>query len=254
MAASSAAEKYDLSKKAYVLVLHHHQYTHSLADRKGSTVDLEVIKDFFRAYRTEPDGLDIHENLSLLKVRLLMDGIYQKDFSAYSCLIVIIMSHGAENDTIQADIYYNSKNELVRDVYFLDEDVVEKVAMNRTLDGKPKIFIVNACRGNDRVEVDSAVRRDRYNNSDIIRFQSTFEGHVSYRNTDTGSFFVKRFFEELRKNENLDIYDLNRKLNASQTGKKNYIQNPTMSNTLTKRLIFADLRKQNLPDYDLLSD
>ncbi|KFB43193.1 AGAP010826-PA-like protein [Anopheles sinensis] len=176
MAASKVAEKYDLSKKAYVVVLHHHKYTESFMDRKGSAVDLALIKDFFRFYRTEPDDLDIHENLSLLQVRLLMDGIYQKDFSAYSCLIVIIMGHGAENDTILADVYYNKKKELVRDVYFLDEDVMEKVAMNRTLAGKPKMFIVNACRGENRVEVDSAVRRERYDNSDTIRFQSTFEG------------------------------------------------------------------------------
>uniref|UniRef100_A0A182IX30 Caspase family p20 domain-containing protein n=2 Tax=Anopheles atroparvus TaxID=41427 RepID=A0A182IX30_ANOAO len=198
----ASGEKYDLSKNAFVLVLHHYEYNSGKV-RMGSKVDMEKIKGFFDLYRTEPNGgLEVHDNLTLRQVRQLMDTVSQKDFSHCSCLIVIIMSHGDQDDTILAQ---DDKH------YSLHEDVLEKVAINVTLANKPKLFIVNACRG-------SAVVTDavtfRFDNSDMVIFQSTYEGHVSYRSTVSGSFFLQEFFDLLRENDHLNICELSTMLNS----------------------------------------
>ncbi|XP_035784133.1 caspase-14-like [Anopheles albimanus] len=223
------AAKYDLSKKAYVLVFHHDKFKNVKQNREGSQKDMEKVKSFFRNYRV--DWLNVNENKTAAEVRIIMDRISRQNFSDYSCFITIIMSHGLLNDRIAA-----------RDdeTYCFEEDVVEKCTSNRTLDGKPKVFIVQACRGDATMATDS--QKTQSKKSDVLTFQSTYKGFFSYRDTQKGTFFIQHFFNLLEQHRNEDICHINKQLN--QVFERERIsQNPTMTTTLKRDLIFGDLRK-----------
>ena len=78
------------------------------------------------------------------------------------------MSHGSVNDTILAS---DGK------WFYFQEDIVDKCTSNRTLDGKPKLFVLQACRGNDRIVADA--RPPRSDKVDVIIFQSTYQGMIT---------------------------------------------------------------------------
>uniref|UniRef100_A0A1S4H5X2 Caspase family p20 domain-containing protein n=2 Tax=Anopheles gambiae TaxID=7165 RepID=A0A1S4H5X2_ANOGA len=163
---SMLREVYDLSNDAYVLVFHNDEFEDSAFNRPGSAKDMERIQQVLQHYRC--DKLDINENKSKEYVQQKMAEISQKDFTPYSCLIVFIMSHGSINDTILAS---DGK------WFYFQEDIVDKCTSNRTLDGKPKLLVLQACRGNDRIVVDAIPPRS--DKVDLVIFQSTYQGKIS---------------------------------------------------------------------------
>uniref|UniRef100_A0AAG5DIT1 Caspase family p20 domain-containing protein n=1 Tax=Anopheles atroparvus TaxID=41427 RepID=A0AAG5DIT1_ANOAO len=233
---ANRADRYDLKKKAYVLVFHHYEFENKRDNRAGSMKDMDKIKAVLRNYRTEQ--LKIHSNCSLRSVRKVMDDVSQKDFSNNSCLLVFIMSHGGSQDTILAHD---------GEWYSLHEDIVEKCTLNNSLKGKPKIFVLQACRGDAQMQPDS-VKKVMSDKSDIVIFQSTYEGSVSWRDRE-GSFFMQEFLKLLESSDSsVDIHDINIKLNARLPHDPRFLgkdinQTPTMSTTLKKRLYFNDLRR-----------
>lgn len=71
----------------------------------------------------------------------LIQLVKRKDFKKYECVVIVVLSHGHINQTIYAaDGHFN-----------LQDMFVNRVAMNETLRGKAKIFIVAACKGDSEV-------------------------------------------------------------------------------------------------------
>lgn len=100
--------------------------------------------------------------------------VSRKDFRNYSCIVIVVLSHGTNDETIHAyDYSYN-----------LNDTLVMPIASNPTLVGKPKIFIIAACKGSATVEVlvkDAVPFKDDGKNDvpyvrDILKCYSTFEG------------------------------------------------------------------------------
>ncbi|ETN64648.1 hypothetical protein AND_003603 [Anopheles darlingi] len=222
------ADKYDLGKKAYAVVLHQHKFKNAEQNREGSEKDMDKINSFFENYRIDKK---IHVNKTAADVRYVMDNIARQNFSNYSCLIIIIMSHGLMNDQIAA---------FDGETYGFEEDIVEKCTSNRTLDGKPKLFIVQACRGDSTMTTDS--KKTQSKKSDVLTFQSTYKGFVALRDTQKGTFFIQNFFDLLDEHRGKDISLINKHLNRVFS-QKGITQNPTMTSTLARDLIFGDLRK-----------
>uniref|UniRef100_A0A182W9F4 Caspase family p20 domain-containing protein n=1 Tax=Anopheles minimus TaxID=112268 RepID=A0A182W9F4_9DIPT len=240
---------YDLSKKAYVLVFHHHKFMENRYNREGSSKDMEKIKQTLKKYRC--DKLDINENLSYRGVLKKMDNISTQDFSKHSCLIVFILSHGDVNDTIMA---YDGC------MYSFHNDIVEKCTENHTLKSKPKIFILQACRGDAKIVADTS--RSMSNKIDIVAFQSSYQGKyrgecfplfkcnatvyvtilgaVSYRHEHKGSFFIQAFLRLLDENNQQNIININALLNREFEA-SGILQTPTLMTTLRKELIFGNL-------------
>ncbi|XP_053668203.1 caspase-14-like [Anopheles marshallii] len=221
---------YDLSKKAYVLVFHHYKFQTSKHNREGSSKDMRKIEEIIRYYRC--DRPDINENKTARDVRKKMETISKKDFTEYSCLIVFIMSHGDEQDSIMA---YDGN------MYSLQSDIVEQCTMNRTLNDKPKIFVVQACRGDAKIVADAT--RSMSHKIDIVAFQSSYQGTVSFRHVEQGSFFMQAFLQLLHGNNQKSILDVNEELNREFRA-KNILQTPTLTTTLQKKLIFGQLLRR----------
>lgn len=64
-----------------------------------------------------------------------------QNFEDCSALVVVILSHGARNDTICAK----------DGIYNVDDDIIFPIVRNRTLQSKPKILFVQTCKGNRKV-------------------------------------------------------------------------------------------------------
>lgn len=89
-----------------------------------------------------------------------------------------------------------------------------------TLTDKPKIFLVQACRGSEEGELlgpsdnqqidsntssDSTLSRSRLpKESDFLLAYGSVPGYVSYRRTDAGSFFIQALVDVIEKKHHKD--------------------------------------------------
>ncbi|XP_046574801.1 caspase-3-like [Haliotis rubra] len=125
------------------------------------------------------------------------------DHSKRDCFVCVIMTHGSEDHVTCTDGRTVHIKTLIS--YFAG-------GRCRTLIGKPKIFIINACqgdqvdegqdvadaavfRGNDDDEDDDESDEDLFQNLpyevDFLYIHSTVHGYFSYRNTMNGSYFIQ---------------------------------------------------------------
>lgn len=80
---------------------------------------------------------------------------------------MVILSEGKRNDKIAAK----------DDFYAIDDDIVHPLLKNKTLQGKPKIFIVQASKGDweiGNLQTDGVSHGG--NPSEVIKLYSSFEG------------------------------------------------------------------------------
>jgi len=163
------------------------------------------------------------------------------------CLLVAVMTHGRLDELEAFDIPYRAEELWLK--FTADEAPY--------LVGKPKIFLIQACRGNGRlaeemegVEAPGPTRFDGVAKStipthaDIIIFNSTVPHFVSWRDKQEGSPFIQSFCGELGSNANHgeDFLSITTKVAAkvafefeTKTGKK---QMPCITSTLTKKIFF----------------
>lgn len=178
-------------------------------------------------------------------------------------MLIAILSHGSKDGVIfTADSTFIKVNDL------WDSFVGSKC---EKLIGKPKLFFVQACRGDRR---DSGVifdsKRPRLDESfddavdslsedntfkiptmaDILVMYSTYEGHVSFRDTKDGSWFIQTVCKELQENKHDELLTILTGVNRSiaysrQSNIREDIsyhekkQIPTLVSTLTKALHFV---------------
>lgn len=88
------------------------------------------------------------------------------NFEKSSCIVVVILSEGQRNDKIEAK----------DDLYSIDDDIVLPLLKNKTLQGKPKIFIIQASRGDMEISVKTDGVSYGGNPSEVIKLYSSFEG------------------------------------------------------------------------------
>ena len=120
----------------------------------------------------------LNANLKVNWNFFLIFPVAKEDHSAHDCLMIAILSHGDTNIMYAKD--YSYKPDLLWMSFTAD-----KVP---TLAGKPKIFFVQACQGNqldegtklvkvNRTEVDSSPQSYRIpNHADFLIVYSTFPG------------------------------------------------------------------------------
>lgn len=101
-------------------------------------------------------------------------------------MIIVILSHGHLKEEIEA-----SDNQK----YDLDTEVVNPLLKNPTLKGKPKILVVQACKGVWEADA-NPFRRDPLG---IMKCYSTTEGFLSYRHSSKGSVYIQTFCEVMNK-------------------------------------------------------
>ncbi|XP_051742209.1 caspase-6 [Ctenopharyngodon idella] len=248
-------EEYKMNhkKRGMALIFNHENfYWHlRLNSRSGTNADRENLVRRFKELDFEVKAYDDYKRDQVLEK--IKEAAAANHVDA-DCFVCIFLSHG-ENGHIYA---YDEKIEIqeITDLF--------KGDMCRSLVGKPKIFILQACRGdkhddpvipidvvdsqavNDMV-VDAGVLYTLPAGADFLMCYSVAEGYYSHRETINGSWYIQDLCEILRRyGSSLEFTEIltlvNRKVSLrsvgncrdrSAIGKK---QVPCFASMLTKKL------------------
>ncbi|XP_044862131.1 caspase-14-like [Mauremys mutica] len=223
--------------------------------RRGAEKDIEVMNKWFDKYRFEtPSGqcIDPKGTEILPALEEFRDQINQSE-DEISCCLITLMSHGRSHGLIQG-----------KDRDTVDLDDIFALFNNiqcPKLQEKPKIFIIQACRGgkedhgveeieHEFKEADCtcnliAVRR-LPTASDYYVVYSTQKGYVSLRNTEKGSRMIEAMDEVFsEQGMKWHIGDLFTKINKNLVHETFSIhgcpvkETIVVESTLTKAVYFA---------------
>lgn len=106
-----------------------------LTYRKGSDMDAYRFKEIFRQMGFY---VECKRNLTAEKMKSLFKQVAARCMKKHDALVVILLSHGTESGIYGSDGLEVEMNEIL--TYFDNK-------MCRQMIGKPKVFIVQACRG-----------------------------------------------------------------------------------------------------------
>ena len=228
-----------IARSGYVLVINNYIFPQRAdVERTGSNDDVRNLTNLFDdfGFRSRVQNNQTgSEMLSLLKETA------EKDFSKYDCFVCVILSHGSKDG-----------------IYGTDEEVINIEAITSlfrrnecpSLEGKPKIFLIQACRGNqrDRVPVESDSDPMVFSNrslpadADFLICFASAPGHQSYRQASLGSWFINSVFEVFKEHaEREHIMDMMLRVNNQVAGyfsRDGLKQMPCQVCMLTKKVFF----------------
>ncbi|KAG5889205.1 hypothetical protein JTB14_033283 [Gonioctena quinquepunctata] len=180
-------------KRGKVLIINNVKFMKKDEERKGAEVDGKRISELFRKMGFE---VKLYRDLKKLEMLNKIDKFrLDKSLGKVDISVVILMSHG-----------HNRKNETIIPGSFTQivgidgeslptEDVLSKFdSINcSSLKGKPKIFIFQCCRGEQKeLQVDAApIRNVIKQHADVLIAFSTLPGFFSLRDPVKGSWYIQ---------------------------------------------------------------
>ena len=174
------------AKSGYVLVINNYIFPgKDDVVRTGSIDDVWKLIRLFDDFSFRQRVLDNQSGSQMLE---LLRGTAKKDFSRYDCFVCVILSHGTE-DGIYGTDEKGIKIEAITSLFRRSECP--------SLEGKPKIFLIQACRG---PLTSSSLPAD----ADFLICLAP--GHQSYRKALLGSWFISSVvdvFKEYAEREHL---------------------------------------------------
>ncbi|XP_072465061.1 caspase-9 [Notamacropus eugenii] len=233
-----------------------------LSVRAGSNIDCEKMQKRFQALHF---AVEVEWNLSAKAMGAALQQLAERDHSALDCCVVVILSHGCQASHIQfPGAIYGTDGASIS-----VERIVNIFSGSQcpTLGGKPKLFFIQACGGDQRdhgfqvssapedkspssdPETDATPFQNNFDQtdavaslptpSDILVSYSTFPGFVSWRDTKSGSWYIEtldRVLEEWAANE--DLLSILLMVSNAVSAKGTYKQIPGCFNFLRKRFFF----------------
>ncbi|XP_062035221.1 caspase-14 [Lepus europaeus] len=230
-------ERYDMSGARLALTLC------VTKAREGSEADLDALERMFQqlgfesTVKRDPTAQQFQEELEK----------FQQTIDAWedpvSCAFVVLMAHGDEG------VLKGEDEEMVK-----LEDLFEVLNNKncKALRAKPKVYIVQACRGEHR-DLGETVGEDQVmmitrdspqtipTYTDTLHVYSTVEGYIAYRHDQEGSCFIQTLTDVFmnRTGPILELLtEVTRRMAEAelfQEGKARKV-NPEIQSTLRKRL------------------
>ena len=237
----------------------HHPTHGQQSPRHGSEEDVRQVEALFTALDFT---VQTKRNLSRLQLLNELDNVvYGQDHGSYDCFVLWLMSHGKSGEVFCSD-GNTIPIQTLHDMFSRCDK----------LSGKPKLFFIQACRGEDEDEgvtacSDTGITSYGHVNSpfdsvknpasrepthaDFLYAFSTVDEYVSYRDENLGSHYVRGLVEAFRERAYDHLLDIltvvNQKVSNMEakrpSGKnKNEIkickQMPEVKHTLRKKVRF----------------
>lgn len=196
------ASEYNMNHphRGNALIFNHEFFdNHTLKPRAGTNVDCENLAHSLRLLHFK---VAIHKDYKLKEIHNKIAEVAALDHTDNDCVLIAILSHGEMGFIFAKDVPYKLDN--VWGAFTADRCP--------TLAGKPKLFFVQACQGDqldggvtlhNRTETDSGANAMSYKIprlADFLIAYSTVPGYYSWRNTTKGSWFMQCLCAELNKN------------------------------------------------------
>jgi caspase 3 len=195
MASNSSENVYnvDYSKPGLVLIINNQNFVQT-EERKGSDKDVDRIMDTFENLNFKTRSF---MNQTKQQMKDLVENYSKRDYSNDSCFVCFIMSHGDNGKILCSD-------EMQID---LKKEIIKPFQINQTLVNKPKLFFIQACRGDnvmpniERLNISHDLIRQTSNietdaiklpmHADLLYSYATVEGYVALRDRNRGSWYVQ---------------------------------------------------------------
>jgi len=244
----------DHEKRGRAIIFNHEKFEDYLRveKRTGTNTDKIRLKQCFEKLKFD---VDVFDDSKVDEIRNKLTEISKAGHKNEDCLVVAVLTHGQGKKNLFAYDGYYETNTLFSS---FTADVCPELA------GKPKIFIIQACRGetiSESMNFKSGIKVDSHKiNSDgiIHRYSipveadqlvafSTYEGRVAVRETTDGTWFIQELCNELEDNgEMVDLLTLFTNVNRRVAVKKVDVneqyamkQMPVIQSTLTRKLFFS---------------
>lgn len=184
-------------KKRGLAYIFNHEFFEvgNLKPRGGTNEDCRNLKECLIAL-----GFDVHvfKDLHYSDIDFHIRKAARADHSEHDCLLISILSHG------EAGIIY-AKDTPYKPDHLWVQFTADKCP---SLAGKPKIFFLQACQGDNldgginlsKTETDGEIH-NTYKipvQADFLIVYSTVKGYYSWRNTTKGSWFIQSLCHELK--------------------------------------------------------
>ncbi|KAL6119979.1 casp9 [Pungitius sinensis] len=266
--------KMDASPCGHCLIINNVEFEpeSQLSCRKGSNIDCDKLEKRFKALNFI---VEVRTNLKQKQITHALSALSKKDHSQCDCCVVIMLSHGTEvsHNRFPGAVYGVDGQHVPvqRITNYLNGQHCP------SLQGKPKLFFIQACGGDERDtgfevspdEVEPSIggaddqtdaiplssssdslsmsdevdaRATLPTPSDILVSYSTFPGYVSWRDTQSGSWYVETLDQILEENAATDdlvtmLMMVNHEV-SQNSAKGLYKQMPGSFNFLRKLLHF----------------
>ncbi|XP_051561229.1 caspase-6-like isoform X1 [Myxocyprinus asiaticus] len=247
--------KMDHKRRGMVLIFNHERFHWQLMmnNRSGTNADRHNLIRRFQELGFEVKACDDYKRDEVLNT---ITEVAAANHADADCFVCIFLSHG-ENGQVYA---YDGSIDIQ------DITALFKGDKCRSLVGKPKIFILQACRGDKHDEpvapmdvvdshmindvvVDAGVLYTLPAGADFLMCYSVAEGYYSHRETINGSWYIQDLCEILKRyGSTLEFTELltlvNRKVSYRSVGNCNDLkaigkkQVPCFASMLTKKLFF----------------
>ncbi|XP_052866325.1 caspase-like [Anopheles cruzii] len=183
-------------RRGMALIFSHYKFAvqhQNLPAREGNEVDCKRLTETLQMF-----GFDVHiyRDHKLEEIKAVTRKVSQMDHKDNDCLLVAVLTHGEDGDIVFAhDCAYQFP--VIWSQFTADSCP--------SLAGRPKIFLIQACRGT-HLETGVKVQRDgiaRYSiptHADFLFAYATIPGFMAFRNTSDGSWFISELCNEMRDN------------------------------------------------------
>ncbi|XP_070570552.1 caspase-8-like isoform X2 [Ptychodera flava] len=218
-----------------------------LDNRTGTAVDRDNL---FYVFRKLDFDLEVKNDLTAFGMIRWLQDIGRQTHSHYSCFVCCILSHGSKGSVYGADGVPVDVADLTRCV---------KGSVCPTLNGKPKLFFMQACqgrtaqRGATQLETDSENEQPADtipNEADFLLGYATVPGFVSYRSKSQGSWYITKLVECIDTyHDRYDLLSIMVKVNEevskaiakTQEGARKQVPAPLV--TLRKKVFLKPVQK-----------
>ena len=220
-----------------IINIEHFEEGSGIKDRLGSDIDVRNIKDTFEKLSFK---VTVKKDLTSEQlIRYLKEKSMERALERIGVFVCFLMSHGEEGRISGSDGKHIEIDSIMMN--FKNDQCYG-------LQGKPKIFFVQACRGN---MIDKPKHKSFYTDNssvtqpqdaDILVCHATTKGKVAVR-TDEGSWYISKLCDTIRRGYTiLDLMKMHTRVNhdVSEESKKggSTLQVSNFSGTLTKSLYF----------------
>ncbi|KAF2880709.1 hypothetical protein ILUMI_25469 [Ignelater luminosus] len=184
-------------KRGTAIIFNHYKFDdYSLNKRDGTMKDGSDLESVLKNLKFD---VTVYQDLKYGAIHDVLSELSQANHSDSDCLLIAVLSHGDKGKVYAKDNAYP--------VDFLWNQFTGDKCI--TLAGKPKLFFIQACRGDevdDGVAVRSPVQADSKHQvytvpamADFLVMYSTYDGYYSWRSPITGSWFIQSLCSELKE-------------------------------------------------------